>query len=250
MECCNFNTDKERLDFISIIKSCKGKLGLIASKTNNSIDDINLLLDNDVELRSIVVSEDKTYKALCGDISDIQFHMALVGGESWAVAQSVNNKKIKNTETQEVNRIIGEVRNTVNLLGKKGVYIEAYDHLAYKILSISPFTTKAHLCKAFGCSKKTLSQWLLSFPSFNDNVDRGLAAGEAKARDLILNSALDSSSKVNTTLLKVLANNVYEIKDEVQTVVVDNRATESNPITDDMSAKEAGRIYSQMLKGD
>jgi hypothetical protein len=248
MDCCKLKTNDERLDFIDIIKSCKGKLGLIAAKTNKSIDDIDLILKNDAELKSIVDSEERTYKAICNDVVGLQLEMAIVSGEQWAISHSENTDKIKKTEVTEVNKIINQVRNTVNIMGERGVYQKAYDYLAYKILSVSPFTTKAHLCKAFSCSKRTLQQWLVSFPSFNDYVDRGLSAGEAGARDMLLNSALDSSNKVNTTLLKVLANNVYEIKDEVQTVVVDNRVDSATPITDDMTAKEAGRLYSQMIK--
>lgn len=107
-------------------------------------------------------------------------------------------------------------------------YKPEYCQLAYDILSSGPLKTKAHLCVAFQCSKPTIVSWVKRYPEFREAVEAGLAAGEKKFRDKTYNHAFEPQAQVNNGLIKLLAANVYGIKEEVTpTVVIDQRQEKS-----------------------
>jgi hypothetical protein len=243
-----FISDLEKSSILAAISSCRGRVGMIAAKTGFSLSDLMAHINNDESLSSKLEDVQETTEAIYKDVVDIQYQLALASGEQWAVIHSKQNTPIASEYTQQIEQTVKNIKAIVHTVNPEGGYVETYDRLAYRILASSPFATKSHLATAFSVSSQTLTQWLNSFPSFNDSVDRGMSEGEAKARNLLLSSAFESSTKVNTALLKVLANNVYNIKDESQTVVVDNRSASHEMITDDMSAIEASQKYTQMLR--
>lgn len=109
-------------------------------------------------------------------------------------------------------------------------YKPEYDHIAFEVLSGSDEAkTKAHLCMAFHCSKPTLLNWMKKFPSFKAAVESGLKIGEAKFRNKIAQHAFKPTAKVNNGLIKLLASNVYGIKEEVDPAVVVNNNVETDP---------------------
>lgn len=93
-------------------------------------------------------------------------------------------------------------------------YYTYFDEVAFEILSSSPFTTKTHLCAAFNCNEHTIDEWAKAHTTFAKAIEQGLVAGEILARELLTQAAFENPTNVNTTLLKTLANNVYDIKDE------------------------------------
>ncbi len=248
MNACKLITDPEKEQLLKLAKSCKGKLGLAAVKSGKTLDELKSIIAFDPEIRQKFASERRTFKEAFNDVTDIQLKLHILDGSPWAIAQSLADRSSADNFVNTLSRLINDVQSYIKDNLKTPDYHPEYDDFAYVLLGASPFTTKAHLCEAFQCSNQTLEQWIRANPSFNDRIDQGLAEGEAKARNLLLSASLEPSSKVNTTLLKTLANNVYEIKDEPQTILINNNSLSTVMITDEMSSREASSAYTQMLK--
>ena len=109
-------------------------------------------------------------------------------------------------------------------------YKPDYVQKAFDILSRSTTAkTKSHLCVAFQCSKPTLLNWMKVNPEFRSAVEAGLEHGAAKFRNKIAKYAFKPSAKVNNGLIKLLANNVYGIKEEIDPSVIVNNNVDTNP---------------------
>lgn len=93
-------------------------------------------------------------------------------------------------------------------------YTEATPFYAQQILSSCPFASDSHLCKAFKVSADTLKQWVIDHEELSDAIALGKAEGEALCRDMMLELSAEPSSSINTQLIKILSQNVYDIKDE------------------------------------
>lgn len=117
-------------------------------------------------------------------------------------------------------------------------YRPEYDLVAYKLLSTgTQARTKAHCCKALNCSKPTLLLWMKENPSFKAAVEAGLEIGSVNFRNKIAKFAFMPSGKVNNGLIKLLASNVYGIKEDTEPAVVINNNVETNP---DQMMKDRG----------
>lgn len=99
-------------------------------------------------------------------------------------------------------------------------YEDWFPEVAKMILSEAPMRTKAHLCSAFQCSKPCLVRWYRKHPLFLEAVQEGLAIGEAKFREKLSDHAFKPSQNVNNGLIKLLAANVYGMKEEQQVINV------------------------------
>jgi len=102
-------------------------------------------------------------------------------------------------------------------------YKPEFCQIAYDILSSDGLKTKAHLCAAFHCSKPTIVSWVKKYPDFREAVECGLAAGEKIFRQKCQANAFSPSRDVNNGLIKMLAANVYGIKEEATPAVVVNQ---------------------------
>lgn len=111
-------------------------------------------------------------------------------------------------------KYINEGRKLVETFNDKKYHSE-YANVAYNILSCSPFSSRVHLCQAFKCNKKTFNIWYQTELTLQEKVDSGFINGEVLARDLIRDLSLMPASKVNTSLIKILMNNVYSIEEPV-----------------------------------
>jgi len=96
----------------------------------------------------------------------------------------------------------------------KETYSDSTPSSAFAILSSCPFASDSHLCKAFEVSADTLKQWVVDYDELSNAISRGKAEGEALCRDMMLELSGEPSSSVNTQLIKILSQNVYDIKDE------------------------------------
>lgn len=104
-------------------------------------------------------------------------------------------------------------------------YDQSYCQLAYDVLSKKAFQSKAHLCVALHCSKDSLLEWMVKYPDFKEAVESGLIAGAEKTREKIARHAFLPSAQVNNGLIKLLAANVYGIKEEPTTIINNNIKT-------------------------
>ena len=104
-------------------------------------------------------------------------------------------------------------------------YDPSYCQLAYEVMSKKAFQSKAHLCVALHCSKDSLLDWMQKYPDFKEAVESGLIAGAQKTRDKIAQHAFKPSATVNNGLIKLLAANVYGIKEEPTTIINNNIKT-------------------------
>lgn len=115
---------------------------------------------------------------------------------------------------------------------KRGVdtYLPEYSDIAFKLLSESTTAkTKSHVCKALQCSRPTLFVWMKNHPEFKTAIDDGLALGSVRFRDRIAKYAFKSSALVNNGLIKLLASNVYGIKEDADPALVINNIVSTNP---------------------
>lgn len=121
-----------------------------------------------------------------------------------------------------VNEYNAKLRSTIAMsqLRAKEVkgdeYHKSYPILAFNVLSCSPFAGLPHVKVALRCNESDLMSWSSDYPEFAKAVEQGFLEGELLARELLLRIAFEPSSKVNTHILKILSNNVYEIKDDHQ----------------------------------
>ena len=93
-------------------------------------------------------------------------------------------------------------------------YTEVTPQFAFNILRSCPFASDSHLCKAFKVSAEKLKQWVIDHDELSDAISQGKAEGEALCRDMMLELSGEPSSSVNTQILKILSQNVYNIKEE------------------------------------
>ncbi len=107
-------------------------------------------------------------------------------------------------------------------------YDPSFCQLAFEILSGDSYKTKAHLCRAFRCSKPTIINWMKRYTDFNDAVISGLAIGEELTREELKKHSDNPGKDVNNGLIKLLAANVYGIKDDQPNIVINN-FSESSP---------------------
>jgi hypothetical protein len=134
---------------------------------------------------------------------------------------SILNKGIENSKidlllhTYKLNsqKCIKEARQTVEKYNDNDFHSE-YSIIACNVLSSSPFSSKIHLCQSLKCNKSTLDTWYRTKIEFMQKVDEGFINGEVLARDLMLMLSVAPASKVNTNLIKILANNVYSIEEQ------------------------------------
>ncbi len=102
--------------------------------------------------------------------------------------------------------------------------------IAYNCLAKSSNAkTKSHVCVLLQCSKPTLTRWEKKFPEFRKAIADGLEAGSIKWRNKIAKHAWKPGAKVNNGLIKLLSNNVYGIKEEVDPTIIFNNNTEVDP---------------------
>lgn len=106
---------------------------------------------------------------------------------------------------------------------------DTFPKIAFDVLSSKPMQTKCHLCVALQCSMVAISTWEKKYPDFGDAIRDGLAHGEAKFRDKLAEHAFQPQAKVNNGLIKLLASNVYGIKEDTPTVVVQNNNITNDP---------------------
>lgn len=111
-------------------------------------------------------------------------------------------------------------------------YDPSYDKIAYDLLSTSDSAkTKAHLCRAFHCSKPTLLNWMKKNPSFKEAVEKGLDIGCSRFMDRIAKHAFEPTSNVNNGLIKLLAGHVYGVREDDGPTVVINNTVDTDPET-------------------
>jgi len=230
MPASDFLSDTKKQEIIEAADSCKGKIGLIALKIKCTIPQLECLLNSDLNLKKYIEDKQKTFEEAFEDIADVQLKLGIITGQPWALNQAFNGKISIRKYLKLTKQKIAAGQKQVLKLSPELEYFPSYDDIAYEVLSCSPFTTMAHLCKVFFCGKGSIKEWRAVHPSFNDGIDRGLSEGEVKARSLLLESAFEPQSNINTALLKILASNVYEIREDVEPSVVINNSTDENKL--------------------
>ena len=110
--------------------------------------------------------------------------------------------------------------NKARKASKSLEYVPKFDEIAQEFLSTNLFSGTIHLCALFQCTKKTFDSWMHDYESFSRAVEVGLNIGEAKSRNLLFLYALQPAKEINGNLLKLLANNVYGVKEELSNEVV------------------------------
>jgi hypothetical protein len=147
------------------------------------------------------------------NILKLQQQLSILGskqGSSPAPVRAVNSISSYLDRTREAILQANQLSQQL----EQDAYYSYFNAITFEILSSSPFTTKTHLCAAFNCSELTIDEWAKDHPTFAKAIEQGLIAGEILARELLAQAAFDAPNSVNTTLLKTLATNVYDIKDE------------------------------------
>lgn len=147
-----------------------------------------------------------------------QLLMAAASGEKWAILQI---KDSQDSPVAIMERFLEESRNKAHKVSKNSEYVHKFDQIARDYLSSSPFSTVTHLCSIFQCTPTQLNSWITDNESFSLAIEKGKVEGEVKSRNLLLSFALQPAKKINGNLMKLLANNVYGIREEdVSTVKV------------------------------
>ena len=113
---------------------------------------------------------------------------------------------------------------------------ELYPKIAFEILSSKVLQSLTHLANALDCTGEAIVQWRKKYPDFNEQVKKGLKVGEEKTRKKLAEHAFKPTADVNNSLIKLLVGNVYGIKEDAPTVVINNNAT-FNP---EQALKERG----------
>ena len=76
----------------SIARSCKGKRGLMARKMAITLGELDLFFVADATLRAFVDDVRSTHEEAVLDFADMQFKIALIAGEKWALSQMRNEQ--------------------------------------------------------------------------------------------------------------------------------------------------------------
>lgn len=130
-------------------------------------------------------------------------------------SDKLNLLKGKMTPQQiRVTEFMSNMEKFIESAPKKDYVPKETCYYSYKILSCCPFASDSHLCKAFKVSAETLKQWVIDHEELSDSISRGKADGEALCRDMMLELSGEPSSSVNTQLIKILSQNVYNIREE------------------------------------
>jgi len=109
-------------------------------------------------------------------------------------------------------------------------YKSEYAEIAYNLLSRSSMAkTKAHVCAVLSITKPTLLDWMSKHAEFNQAVTNGMLEGSVKWRNKIQKFAFQPTQKVNNGLIKLLSANVYGIKDEPSTVILNQNMVDTDP---------------------
>ncbi len=145
-------------------------------------------------------------------IEQLQLKLNILNADSSTLTEILSSQSKVNKYIQLLNI---EILKGQKIYDNRTKYIDECDHIAFKILSCSPFSSKIHLCKTFRCSNDMLLQWSNTHESFNNAVVQGLTDGEIIARELLLKFSFEPSNKVNTNLIKILSNNVYKIEEQL-----------------------------------
>jgi len=117
-------------------------------------------------------------------------------------------------------------------------YKPEYAELVYKYISESDgCVNKTHVCKFLTVSKLTLLRWMRKYPELKAAVEDGMAIGEARFREKLNEYAFLPASQVNNGIIKLLAANVYGIRDDSTTVVVN---TDSSKVDTTELLKQRG----------
>jgi len=122
--------------------------------------------------------------------------------------------------------------NEKKRLAKYGTlhYKDEYAKIAYDTLANGANAkTKSHVCARLHISKATLLKWMTEHEELNIAVSTGLEVGAVKWRNKIAKHAFEPAAKVNNGLIKLLSANVYGIKDEPSTIVVNNNSINTDP---------------------
>jgi len=101
-------------------------------------------------------------------------------------------------------------------------YLPEYAKAAFELLSsTNKCRNKTHVCRLLQCSKPTLLKWMRHFPEFKKAIEDGMEIGQSRFRDKIRQHAFEPTKDVNNGLIKLLANNVYGIKEEKEITLTD-----------------------------
>jgi len=163
-----------------------------------------------------------------------QLLMAAASGEKWAILQ------IKDSQDSTVvimERSLEESRNKAHIASKNFEYVPKFDQIARDYLSSSPFSTVTHLCSIFQCTPTQLNSWVLDNESFSLAIEKGKVEGEVKSRNILLSFALQPAKKINGNLMKLLANNVYGIREEDVSTVKVFRSNKDRDIEKEMISR-------------
>lgn len=106
---------------------------------------------------------------------------------------------------------------------------ETFPGLAIDILSSRHLQSLTHLANALNCGRDTINIWRKQYIEFAEAVEKGLALGEEKFRDKLHDHIFQPQAQVNNGLIKLLSANVYGIKDESPTTIINNNNTSINP---------------------
>jgi hypothetical protein len=108
----------------------------------------------------------------------------------------------------------------------KTTYKPSYDKIVLNLLA-SEGKTKAHCCNALRCSPVTLDKWIRDNPSFRAAIETGLEIGKMMFMKKIQDHAFEPSKQVNNGLIKLLASNIYGIREDPQ-VIINNENSQTN----------------------
>lgn len=138
---------------------------------------------------------------------------------------------IPNSENQEI--IIHYDKDFYARLNNAKYNPETFPAIAFDVMSCKPMQTKSHLCRALQCSKRSLYDWIKKYQDFADAIETGLTYGESLFRNKLADHAFKPQASVNNGLIKLLAKNVYNISEDLPTVVINNSNISTDP-TDEL----------------
>lgn len=106
---------------------------------------------------------------------------------------------------------------------------DTYPDIAYQVLSSAPFKSLIQLATALDCCRPTINEWRNKYPEFSTAVNRGLAVGAALAEDVITSIMLKPTTTVNNSMIKLRLSNVYQIREDSPTVIINNTNNNQDP---------------------
>lgn len=109
---------------------------------------------------------------------------------------------------------------------------------------------KEHVAAILQCSKKCLNAWIAKFPEFKSAIEEGLTVGKAIWLAKLGEYAFQPSGLVNTALIKLLSNVVYDIEEKAGMNLKLEGKIAVNEIEPSISEKEAVNLYIDMINED